>query len=124
MALFRRKYGEECWPTHSNRSRKHSANCSGGLLFDTAGANVYNVQALNKPIELTEREFEMINVLAGGAVHNQRELSMKTRMSLGMTNFVLKRLVKKGLLKIRQLNRRKAEYLLTPRGFSEKAQKS
>ncbi|MCG3204435.1 MAG: hypothetical protein KCHDKBKB_01150 [Elusimicrobia bacterium] len=66
----------------------------------------------------------MINALAGGQAGNQRDLSTKTGMSLGMTNLVIKRLVKKGLLKVRQLNRRKVEYLLTSRGFSEKAKKS
>src|SRR5205085_1251135 len=45
-------------------------------------------------------------------------------VSLGMTNLLLRRLVTKGYLRIRQLNRRKVEYLLTPRGLSEKARKS
>lgn len=66
----------------------------------------------------------MINVLANARSANQRELSTRSGMSLGMTNVVLKRLAKKGLLKIRQLNRRKVDYLLTSRGFSEKANKS
>ncbi len=91
---------------------------------DTPRSNVYNVHALNSKIQITEREFEMINVLAKVHSANQRELSSRAGMSLGMTNVVLKRLAKKGLLKIRQLNRRKVDYLLTSRGFSEKTKKS
>ncbi len=45
-------------------------------------------------------------------------------MALGLTNLLLRRLVTKGHLRARQLNPKKIEYLLTPRGFSEKAKKS
>jgi hypothetical protein len=79
---------------------------------------------LNKHPSISERELEIINVIAKGAPFNQRSLSTQTGMSLGMTNLLLRRLVVKGYLKVRQLNRRKVEYLLTPRGFSEKAKKS
>ncbi|MBU2578332.1 hypothetical protein KKA69_05930, partial [Patescibacteria group bacterium] len=44
--------------------------------------------------------------------------------SLGLTNLIIKNLVKTGYIKIRQLNRRKIQYILTPKGFSEKAKKS
>ncbi len=45
-------------------------------------------------------------------------------MSLGMVNIVLKRLAKKGYIKLRRLNKRNLEYILTPKGFTEKAKKS
>ena len=41
-----------------------------------------------------------------------------------MTNLLLRRLATKGYLRIRQLNRRKVEYFLTPRSLSEKLQKT
>ncbi|MDP8213034.1 MAG: hypothetical protein P9X22_07090, partial [Candidatus Zapsychrus exili] len=37
---------------------------------------------------------------------------------------LIRRLVSKGYIRIRQLNKRKIRYLLTPRGFAEKMQKS
>ena len=37
---------------------------------------------------------------------------------------LLRRLVTKGYIRIKQLNRRKVEYILTPKGFSEKMRKS
>ena len=55
---------------------------------------------------------------------NQREISSRLGLSLGMTNLLLRRLVTKGMLRIRQLNRKKVDYLLTARGLAEKAQKS
>ena len=44
-------------------------------------------------------------------------------ISLGMTN-LLSRLVAKGYIRIRQLNKKKTEYILTPKGFTEKYHKS
>jgi DNA-binding CsgD family transcriptional regulator len=78
---------------------------------------------LNKP-NVTEKEFEIINIIGDGVRSNQREISSKLGFSLGMTNFLLRRLATKGYLRIQQLNRKKVEYLLTPRGISEKAAKS
>jgi DNA-binding MarR family transcriptional regulator len=73
---------------------------------------------------ISEKEFEIINVLADGLRANQRELSNHLGVSLGMTNLLLRRLVTKGYLRIQQLNRKKVQYLLTPSGLSEKAKKS
>ncbi len=73
---------------------------------------------------LNEREFELINIVAGPMAKNQRDLSRQLNLSLGMTNMVLKRLVSKGYIRIQQLNQRKVQYLLTPKGFAEKMKKS
>ena len=83
---------------------------------------------------LNEREFELINIVGAqmaanqqgvpGKRGNQRDLSRQMDISLGMTNMILRRLISKGYIRIRQLNKKKAEYLLTPKGFSEKMSKS
>ena len=73
---------------------------------------------------LNEREFELVNIIGGQLAANQRDLSNQMNMSLGMTNMILNRLINKGYIRIRQLNKRKIEYLLTPKGFSEKMRKS
>jgi DNA-binding MarR family transcriptional regulator len=73
---------------------------------------------------LNEREFELINIVGGELAANQRDLSRHMNMSLGMTNMILRRLISKGYIRIHQLNKKKTEYLLTPKGFSEKMQKS
>jgi DNA-binding MarR family transcriptional regulator len=73
---------------------------------------------------LDEREFELINILGKGLASNQREISQHMNMSLGMVNMLLRRLISKGLIRIEQLNQKKVQYLLTPKGFAEKMQKS
>ena len=80
---------------------------------------------MNAPQDpLNEREFELVNIVGGELAANQRELSRHMNLSLGMTNMLLKRLVTKGYIRIKQLDRRKVEYLLTPKGFAEKVRKS
>ena len=76
------------------------------------------------PEILNEREFELINIVGGQLAANQRDLSRRLNLSLGMTNMVIRRLVTKGFIRIKQLNRRKVEYILTPKGFAEKMRKS
>ena len=80
---------------------------------------------MNKPTDsLNEREFELINIIGAELGANQRDLSKKLDISLGMTNLLIRRLVAKGYIRIRQLNQKKTQYILTPKGFSEKYQKS
>jgi DNA-binding MarR family transcriptional regulator len=76
------------------------------------------------PETLNEREFELVNIVGAQLAANQRELSRQMNLSLGMTNMLLRRLVTKGYIRITQLNQKKTEYLLTPKGFSEKMRKS
>ncbi len=73
---------------------------------------------------MDEREFELINIIGGELGSNQRDLSRQMNLSLGMTNMLIRRLITKGYIRIQQLNKKKVEYLLTPKGFSEKMRKS
>lgn len=73
---------------------------------------------------LDEREFELINILGAQIGANQRHLSRLMNLSLGMTNMLIRRLVTKGHIRTKQLNKRKVEYILTPQGFAEKMRKS
>lgn len=71
-----------------------------------------------------EREFELINILGAPLGANQRDLSRRIDLSLGMTNMLIRRLIAKGFIRIEQLNKRKVQYILTPKGFAEKMRKS
>ena len=55
----------------------------------------------------------------GGAT--QRTLAIKLGVALGLTNFYLKRLARKGYIKITTIPRHRIRYLLTPQGFTEKS---
>ncbi|MBI5574323.1 MAG: winged helix-turn-helix transcriptional regulator [Elusimicrobia bacterium] len=73
---------------------------------------------------ITEKEFAVITELSNNHLPNQRTIAKKLGISLGLTNLIIKRLAKTGYIKIKQLNRRQIRYVLTPKGFSEKARKS
>jgi len=75
-------------------------------------------------LEITDRELKIIEEIAKNRGITQRELSRKAGISLGMVNISLKRLIRKGYVKVKGMNRRSLEYILTPKGFSEKAKKS
>ena len=55
----------------------------------------------------------------GGAT--QRTLASKLGVALGLTNLYLKRLARKGYIKISTIPRNRIRYLLTPQGFAEKS---
>ena len=51
----------------------------------------------------------------------QRFLSTKLGVALGLTNLYLKRLARKGHIKIATIPRNRIQYLLTPQGLAEKS---
>lgn len=71
-----------------------------------------------------ENELKVIEEISRKKDLTQRELSARTKLSLGAVNIILKRLVRRGAVKTKNLNPKKVEYMLTPKGFSEKAKKS
>lgn len=73
---------------------------------------------------LGENEYALIQAIARGPSMTQRELSTDTGLSLGMTNLLIKRLARKGYIKITQLDWKRTQYLLTAKGALEKAVKS
>ena len=70
------------------------------------------------------RDLRLLEELERNPIISQRELSHKFGIALGVTNACLKRMARKGLIRIRGLNHRKIGYYLTPKGFAEKARLS
>ncbi len=73
---------------------------------------------------LNEREFELVNILGYKLESSQRGLSRQLNLSLGATNILIRRLITKGYIRVQQLNKKKVQYLLTSKGFTEKMNKS
>lgn len=69
----------------------------------------------------TRRELQLLNEIAEGDGITQRALAKKLGMALGLTNLYIKRLAKKGYIRIVNIKRSRLKYLLTPRGIAEKA---
>ena len=71
------------------------------------------------------RELEVLRALEAQPEVTQRELAKRIDLSLGRTNFVLKALINKGLVKVENFrqspNKLGYAYLLTPDGIAEKA---
>src|SRR3989338_3504765 len=69
-----------------------------------------------------------ISTYSGSLSHSgslsQRDLSRKTGISLGLVNAILKKLAKTGYVKVSHLNKKRLNYILTPKGLSEVAHKS
>ena len=81
------------------------------------------VKEMNGPV-IGERELKVIEEISHNRDLTQRKISHRLDLSLGMTNLILKRLVNKGYVKIKGLDKRKVQYILTPKGFTEKTKRS
>jgi len=74
---------------------------------------------------LSTNDFHILDALDAEEITSQRQLSDYTGISLGQVNYVLKRLLDKGLVKIGNFQRNPKKigyaYLLTPKGFEAKS---
>lgn len=73
---------------------------------------------------LAENEFLLIQEISRQPNRTQRDLSQSLGLSLGATNLLIRRLARKGLIKITQLDWKRTQYLLTFKGALEKTRKS
>jgi len=67
------------------------------------------------------RTWRLLAEIENDAGVTQRSLSTKLGIALGLTNACLKKMVKKGYVKVANMDRNRIHYLLTPRGVAEKA---
>jgi DNA-binding MarR family transcriptional regulator len=74
--------------------------------------------------EPTTKEFSILSYIEQNSDATQRELSEHVGVSLGMINILLKRLVKKGFVKIERLQSNSVKYFLTPQGIASKLERT
>ena len=67
-----------------------------------------------------EQEYQVLNHLQENETTTQRHISTNTGLSLGAVKLLLKKMARKGLIKIEKLNSRTMRYILTPKGIKEK----
>jgi len=77
-----------------------------------------NLDLFKPPQEM--RELNLLQELEKNPIISQRELSNKFGIALGVTNACLKRMARRGWIRITGFNHRKIGYYLTPKGFAEK----
>jgi len=74
---------------------------------------------------ITEEKIYRILELVSDSPHiSQRELAQSAGFSLGLVNLAIKRLIRTGHIKVAQMDKRKVQYNLTPKGMMEKASRS
>jgi len=67
-----------------------------------------------------EQEYRVLNHLQENETTTQRHISTNTGLSLGAVNLLLRKMARKGLIKVEKLNSRTMRYILTPKGMKEK----
>ena len=74
---------------------------------------------------LSSKDFRVLDALGSEDISTQRQLSEHTGISLGQINYVLRRLLEKGLVKISNFRRNPNKigyiYRLTPKGIEAKS---
>ncbi len=68
-----------------------------------------------------QRDLLLLSEVERDAGVTQRSLSTKLGVALGLTNLYLKRLARKGYIKVTTIPHSRIRYLLTPQGFTEKS---
>ncbi|MGI6227032.1 MAG: winged helix-turn-helix transcriptional regulator [Peptococcales bacterium] len=73
---------------------------------------------------MVNEELDILNIVAENPNTSQRKIAEQTGISLGQVNFLIKKFVKIGLIKIEGQTSKSLRYNLTPKGMAEKAEKT
>jgi DNA-binding MarR family transcriptional regulator len=74
--------------------------------------------------EIKQQEYDLLSEIAQDSLVTQANLSKRLGMAVGSVNWYIKRLIKRGYVKVSHLDRTRLKYDLTPEGmsvFSERA---
>lgn len=66
-------------------------------------------------------DLQILNHIAENPDTTQADLATQLDVAVGSVNWYIKRLVNKGYIKVKQMERRRLRYLLTPQGVAQKA---
>ena len=70
--------------------------------------------------ELTD--YNILKTIESDSTVSQRRLSSQMELNVASVNFALKRLIKKGFIRMIGINPRRIQYFITPEGLREKTQ--
>jgi len=66
------------------------------------------------------RNLQLLEEVSKDSNISQRKLSTRLGVALGVTNACLKKMIRKGHIKVKGINHKRITYYLTPQGFAEK----
>lgn len=78
------------------------------------------VQANKEALE-SELSLRLLSAIEGDQSVTQRSLALRFGVAVGLVNGYVKRCMRKGLVKARQVPTKRYAYFLTPKGFAEKS---
>lgn len=73
----------------------------------------------SKPTEEL-KNLKLLEEISKESKISQRKLAKRMGVALGVTNACLKKMIKKGYIKVKGINNRRLAYYISPQGFSEK----
>ena len=73
---------------------------------------------LNLMTDIKQQEYELLNEIAQDSLVTQASLAKRLDIAVGSVNWYIKRLVKRGYVKVSHLDRTRLQYDLTPEGMS------
>jgi len=73
---------------------------------------------------MMDKEYIILESIDNNSAITQRELSKKLGISLGAINILINKMVREGLIKIEKVSTNTILYMLTPKGFMEKVDKT
>ena len=79
------------------------------------------IQMKEKTGNLDIRELEILEKIENNGHLTQRDLSKEVGIALGLVNHLLRKMVKKGWIKIKNIDAKRIRYLITPEGAREKS---
>ncbi len=91
-------------------------------ILDKKVKNYYDVHNMNK-LETNKHDditLKILDEISRESSVTQRTLSSKLDIALGLVNAYIKRLTKKGYIKITTIPKNRVKYILTPKGFTAK----
>ena len=68
--------------------------------------------------EIKQQEYELLNEIAQDSMVTQANLAQRLGIAVGSVNWYIKRLIKRGYVKVSHLDRTRLQYDLTPEGMS------
>jgi len=79
-----------------------------------------NVHVMNNQDSSDSISLRLLDELTKEPMITQRALAARLGIALGLVNAYVKRLYKKGYIKIKNLPKNRIKYIITPKGFTEK----
>ena len=68
--------------------------------------------------DIKQQEYELLNEIAQDSLVTQASLAKRLGIAVGSVNWYIKRLIKRGYVKVSHLDRTRLQYDLTPEGMS------